>query len=292
MAAPPLSSNEHMGIELSVRLEAIAGELKSGGLTFIGPLQTQIDDLLRRVVEDIPNKKPNIAIILETNGGYIEVTERIVDLLRHHYKGEVSFVVPNFAMSAGTILALSGDHILMDYYSILGPIDPQIENRSGQTVPALGYLNKYNELVRKSRRGQLSTAELAYFIEKFDPGEMDSFEQARDLTIDLLKRWLVRYKFKNWTRTRTRKLRVTPKMRERRAEQIARSLSDARQWRSHGRGLSMAVLQNDLNLIIVDFGAQPILNTCIRDYYRLLRDYQDRRGHSIVFHVPGRYIGY
>jgi len=291
MATAPLSSNEHMEIELSTRLAAISRELKADVLTFIGPLQTNIDDLLRRVV-DIPNKKRDIAIILETNGGYIEVTERIVDLLRHHYKGEVSFLIPNFAMSAGTILALSGDHIYMDYYSILGPIDPQIDNRAGQTVPALGYLNKYNELVRKSQRGKLSTAELAYFIEKFDPGEMDLFEQARDLTIDLLKKWLVRYKFKNWTKTKTRKRRVTSQMREKRAEQIARRLSDTRQWRSHGRGLSMAVLQNDLNLVVIDFGAEPKLNTCVRDYYRLLKDYQERRAHSIVFHVPGRHIGY
>jgi hypothetical protein len=63
-------------------------------------------------------------------------------------------------------------------------------------VPALGYLNKYNELIRKSYRGTLSTAELTFLVEKFDPAEMDLYEQARDLTIDLLKTWLVRYKFK------------------------------------------------------------------------------------------------
>lgn len=292
MATAPLSSNEHMESELSMRLAAISKELKTDILAFIGPINTGIDDVFRRVIEGIQNKTKDISIILETHGGYIEVTERIVDLIRHHYTGEVSFVVPNFAMSAGTILALSGDHILMDYYSILGPIDPQIENRSGQTVPALGYLNKYQELVRKSQRGQLSTAELAYFIDKFDPGEMDSFEQARDLTVDLLKKWLVRYKFKNWTKTKTKNKKVTVRMRERRAEQIARQLSDTRMWRSHGRGLSMSVLQNDLNLVIVDFGKDQKLNSCIRDYYRLLQDYQRRRAHSIVFHVPGRYIGY
>jgi len=55
MATAPLSSNEHMEIELSTRLAAISRELKADVLTFIGPLQTNIDDLLRRVV-DIPNK--------------------------------------------------------------------------------------------------------------------------------------------------------------------------------------------------------------------------------------------
>ena len=250
-----------------------------------------MDDHFRRVIESTTNKTKDVAIILETGGGYIEVTERIVSVLRHQYSGEVSFIVPNYAMSAGTVLVMSGDHIFMDYYSVLGPIDPQIQNSAGEMVPALGYLNKYNELIRKSYRGTLSTAELTFLVEKFDPAEMDLYEQARDLTIDLLKTWLVRYKFKNWNRTRTKKKRVTQKMRENRAEQIALKLNDTRLWRSHGRGLSMAVLQNDMKLVIEDFGQNASLNEKIQTYYRLLQDYMGRRNHSLVFHVPDRYIG-
>ena len=84
-------------------------------------------------------KKNKLAVILETDGGYIEVVERIVKTLRHHYNN-VEFVVPNFAMSAGAVLVMSGDAIHMDYFSTLGPIDPQISNTSGKQVSALGYL--------------------------------------------------------------------------------------------------------------------------------------------------------
>ncbi len=48
----------------------------------------------------------------------------MVSVMRKHYK-EVSFIVPSHAYSAGTVLVLSGDKIYMDYYSVLGPIDPQ-----------------------------------------------------------------------------------------------------------------------------------------------------------------------
>jgi hypothetical protein len=89
----------------------------------------------------------------------------------------------------------------MDYYSILGPIDPQIKNRQGVFVPALGYLDKYNELVQKSAAGGLTPAELTFLVQKFDPAELHRFEQARDHSVDLLKKWLVQYKFKNWTKT-------------------------------------------------------------------------------------------
>src|SRR4029078_10078292 len=122
--------------------------------------------------------------------------QRIVDTLRHHYS-IVDFVIPNYAMSAGTVLALSGDAIHMDYYSILGPIDPQLRRSGSQRmVPALGYLVQYERLIAKSRKGELSTAELAFLLQKFDLAELYEYEQARNLSITLLREWLAKYKFK------------------------------------------------------------------------------------------------
>lgn len=120
-------------------------------------------------------------VILETEGGYIEVAQRIAETLRHHYK-RVEFVVPNFAMSAGTVLVMSGDAIHMDYFSILGPIDPQVDNVNGQQVPALGYLVQYDRLLKKAQQGTLNTAEITFLIEKFDPAELYRYEQARELS--------------------------------------------------------------------------------------------------------------
>jgi hypothetical protein len=50
------------------------------------------------------------------------------------------------------------------------------------------------------------------------------YEHARALSVALLKEWLVKYKFKEWKITRTRKRRVTVKMKEKRAAQIAMEL--------------------------------------------------------------------
>jgi len=132
-------------------------------------------------------------LVLETNGGQIEVVERIADLIRYHYPEEVSVIIPNYAMSAGTVLAMVGDSIYMDYYSVLGPIDPQVQIKNGDTfVPALGYLAKYNELIDKSAKGTLTSAEVAFLLDKFDPAELHQFQQARALSIELLKKWLVK----------------------------------------------------------------------------------------------------
>ena len=43
------------------------------------------------------------------------------------------------------------DNIYMNYYSTLGPIDPQVPNKEGHLVAALGYLDKINELLEKAR---------------------------------------------------------------------------------------------------------------------------------------------
>lgn len=292
MADDQPGSNSYIETELTRRLDGLENLLNSDVITCVMPIHQPLDDMVRDAIEDIKPKRESLTVVLETDGGSIETAERIANVFRHHYPKRVCFLVPNFAMSAGTILVMSGDDIYMDYYSILGPIDPQVQNQHGVWVPALGYLEQYNEFVKKSRAGKLSSAELAFFVDKFDPAELHRFEQARDHSVDLLKLWLVNYKFKNWTVTRTAKKRVTPGMKTKRAEEIARKLNDTRRWRSHGRGLPMTVIDKNLNLLIEDFGANPELNKEVRDYYRLLQDYMLRRDHRLVLHTKPRYLAF
>ncbi len=98
-----------------------------------GPIAFGADDAIRDAVETLSNRSKRrgkkIVIILETEGGFAEVARRISDTIRHHYT-VVDFLIPSHAMSAGTILAMSGDSIYMNYYSVLGPIDPLVESRS------------------------------------------------------------------------------------------------------------------------------------------------------------------
>ena len=193
----------------------------------------------------------------------------------------MDFIIPNYAYSAGTVLVMSGDEIYMDYFSVLGPIDPQLP-KDDKMVPALGYLEQYERLIKKSSAGKLTTAELAFLINRFDPAELYMYEQARELSISMLKEWLVKFKFKNWKTTATRKLKVTRAMRVARAEEIARALNKIDKWNSHGRGIHMAVLRRDLKLLIQVFGRNADLNDCIKDYHRLMQDYLSIVGNSSV----------
>jgi hypothetical protein len=285
------TSNEIVEEQLDGLVETLEQELNADCLAFNGLLLLGADDLVRDALEARNPKRPKLVVVLETTGGYIEVTQRIAETLRQHYTS-VEFIVPNYAMSAGTVLVMSGDAIHMDYYSVLGPIDPQVQRPGSTTlVPALGYLAQYERLIEKSRQKKLTTAEMAFLVEKFDPAELYSYEQARELSITLLKEWLVKYKFKEWHHTRTRRIPVTTAMKKSRAEKIAKLLNNTARWHSHGYGISRAILTSDeFKLEIEDFGAKPDFNHKLRAYYRLLIDYMGRLGLSGVLHWKGKYV--
>jgi hypothetical protein len=290
IAAAERDANSLIERQLDARLDAIENIAQADVLAYLGPMFAPSDDAIKDAVEAHQGRRRRaLMVMLETNGGYITVVERIAGIFRHHYR-RVDFVVPTFAMSAGTVLVMSGDAIHMDYASTLGPIDPQVQNRADQWVPALGYLEQFERLIKKSQAGVLSTAELTYLVQNFDPAALYQYEQERALSIALLEQWLVKYKFKNWKLTEGSGAKVTKKMRVERARAIASKLNDTNHWHSHSRGITMAVLRQDLKLLIDDFGANPKLADPIHDYFRLLQDYRMRRGHyAFVVHTRGRY---
>lgn len=256
-------------------------------IAIMGPVFGDLDLKVRRAVESIGKKSKSAVVVLDTGGGVVEIVERMVNCLRHHFQ-EVHFIVPDQAMSAGTIFALSGDSIWMDYHSCLGPIDPQIE-KDGALIPALAYVAQFEDLVERSRVGELTTAELI-LLQKLDLADLDFFTQARNLSVSLLEEWLPKYKFKDWTTTESTGKAVTDAMRRERSISIARELSDHRRWKSHGRPISMQVLRRQLNLRIDDLETRPALQEAVRLYFDLLVDYRRRMGSAQCVHVEGRYL--
>jgi uncharacterized protein YacL (UPF0231 family) len=185
---------------------------------------------------------------------------------------------------------MSGDEIWMDYCSRLGPIDPQVETAKGRLVPALGYLKQWERLLKKANDGTLTVAEAQLMIDGFDQAELYQYEQARELSVTLLKEWLVRYKFRNWHETETRQVPVTDEMKQQRAEVIARALNDTDRWHSHGHGISMKILQDELKVRIDDLEADAKRGERVKQYHGLLVDYMAKLGHECVLHTVGRFV--
>ncbi len=276
---------KHLKIQLGAQIDLIEKALKMDVLSILGPIVPSLEDEVKEAIEKIKNKTTSIAIIHDTPGGVVEVVERMVKILRHHYK-EVVFIIPNRAMSAGTVFALSGDKIYMSYFSCLGPIDPQIErNIDGKQklVPALSYVNQYKKIVEKAQNNNLSSVEFSLLKEQFNLSELETFTQAVELTEDLLKTWLVEYKFKNWKETETKKIKVTKDMKRKRAQEIAKELSDYTRWHSHSRMIDKETLEK-IGLKINCFSEVDDLEELINSYYGLLTDFMQNANIVLFIH--------
>jgi hypothetical protein len=263
-------------------LVSIEDKLNADILYLSGPMMGNLERVFLNRIESLKDdgakhnlERDAIYIILTTEGGSAEVVERLVNILRHNYS-IVNFIVPDYAYSAGTIFCMSGNKIYMDYFSVLGPIDPQVETKEGKLVAALGYLDKVEELIKKANEGTLSDAEFV-ILKEFNLAELKSFEQAKDLTIDLLKKWLAKYKFEDWQIHKSTGLPVSVEDKEHRAEEIADALSDHHIWKSHGRPLSINELRS-LKLQIDDYSEDKELHMAIRELYSYCTDLLETNG--------------
>ena len=148
-------------------------------------------------------------------------------------------------------------------------------------------MDKVEELISKSANDELTEAEFL-ILQKIDLAELRSYEMARNLTVALLKEWLVNFKFKNWDTHSSTGQPVTKGEKEDRAEDIANKLSNNSIWHSHGRSIGIETLTSFLKLKIEDYSDNEELRELIRDYNDLICEYILRSGgkafvHSRVF---------
>ena len=74
-----------------------------------------------------------IDIVLHTPGGLVLASLQIARAI-HKHKGKVTAVVPHYAMSGGTLIALAAAEIVMSEYAVIGPVDPQVGQYSAASV--------------------------------------------------------------------------------------------------------------------------------------------------------------
>lgn len=86
-------------------------------------------------VRETPRDKP-IDFILHTEGGLAFAADMMAMALKHH-PAKVTVMVPFYAMSSGTYMALAADEIMMEKYSILAPVEPQIDEMPANWIIAI-----------------------------------------------------------------------------------------------------------------------------------------------------------
>ncbi len=141
-----------------------------------------LSDMLRGVTSN------RLDFYIETPGGSGETAEEIVRCLRSRFD-DVAFVVSGQAKSAGTLLVLSGNEIIMTESGSLGPIDAQVQIGRSR-VSAYDYIEWLEEKHKEAQEEEKLNPFDATMVAQISPGEFkgvhNSLKFAEDLVIDWL----------------------------------------------------------------------------------------------------------
>jgi hypothetical protein len=124
-------------------------------------------------------------LILHTPGGDIAATESLVYYLRQMFGTNMRAIVPQIAMSAGTMIACACKEIVMGKQSNIGPIDPQVNG-----MPAHGVIAEFDRARSEVASDPRSAVIWQQIISKYHPTFLQSCEQAIELSKSLVEQWL------------------------------------------------------------------------------------------------------
>jgi len=136
------------------------------------------------------DRSKGLDLILHTPGGDGKATEALVDYLRKMFAKDVRAIVPQLAMSAGTMIACSCKSIVMGKQSSLGPVDPQFG-----AIPAVGLLTE----VRRAYNEIMTDPKAALFwnpiLSQIHPSFLQRCEEAVNSSNEFIKRTLAQNMF-------------------------------------------------------------------------------------------------
>lgn len=137
------------------------------------------------VIHNLDRTK-GLDLILHTPGGDTAATESLVDYLKSMFGGDIRAIIPQLALSAGTMIACACKEIIMGCQSSLGPIDPQLNGFAAHGV--------IEEFKRAHKEIKLDPSKMAIWqpiIAKYAPTFIGECEKSIEWSNDMVKEWLL-----------------------------------------------------------------------------------------------------
>lgn len=183
-------------------------------------------------------KDKGLDLILHTPGGGIAAAESLVDYLRRIFQNDIRAIVPQIAMSAGTMIACACKSIVMAKHSNLGPIDPQM-----QGLPAAAVKKEIERALKEINSDPDRLKIWQFVLNKYNPTFIGQCEQSVDWSKDFVRKNLQEVMFGGEADAASK------------ANSIVDALSDVDTHKSHSRhihidecirlGLKVETLEND-----------------------------------------------
>ena len=131
------------------------------------------------------DKTKGLDLVLHTPGGSIGATESIVHYLQTIFGNDIRAIVPQIAMSAGTMIACSCKEIVMGKHSNLGPIDPQINGK-----PTHGIIEEFEKAKKEIAANPRSIPVWQTILSKYSPTLIGECEKAIKWSESMVESWL------------------------------------------------------------------------------------------------------
>jgi len=138
-------------------------------------------------------------LILHTQGGEIAVTESLVDYLHQMFGNNIPAIIPQIAMSAGTMIALACKEIIMGKHSSLGPIDPQYGNLSAHAI-----VEEFHRANRELSKRIISEPAWQLIIAKYGATLVGECEKSIKWADSAVRGWLKDCMFEGDTASKTK----------------------------------------------------------------------------------------
>lgn len=149
------------------------------------------------------DKSKGLDLILHTPGGDIAATEQIIYYLHSIFDGNIRAIIPQMAMSAGSIIAVSCKSIMMGRQSCLGPFDPQINNMPSQSV-----VSEFYKAVDDVKNNPASLGLWQTIISKLNPTFLTICEQANKMSEELTDQVLDKSSYDETTKSKIKEIFV------------------------------------------------------------------------------------
>jgi hypothetical protein len=191
------------------------------------------------------DRKIGLDLVLHTPGGDVAATESLVDYLRSMFGTNIRAIVPQLAMSAGTMIALACKEVVMGKHSSLGPIDPQIMG-----LPAHGIIEEFNTAKAQIKADPSTIPLWQLIIAKYHPTLIGECQKAITWSEQMVRHWLVTGMFDGDPDAQSK------------ADGILKELGDHALTKSHARHIS-AQKATDLGVKVVELESEQSLQDAV-----------------------------
>jgi len=182
------------------------------------------------------DRSRGLDLVLHTPGGDIAATESLVEYLRKMFGTDIRAIVPQLAMSAGTMMALACRQVLMGKHSSLGPVDPQIGN-----TPAHGVIEEFRKAAEEIKADPSRIPIWQPIFANYSPAFIGECQKAVDWANEMVTQWLITGMFDGDSEAKSK------------ADKIVSDFGDHALTKSHARHISIDSAQKSgVNVVALE----------------------------------------